>query len=135
MRIEYFDVEKHYPHLLMWWFDRDYPSVPISLLPRAGLVVETENGDPICAGFLYATDGNTAQIAHLVSDKGMRQEIRSPALDLLIMALEKIAISGGFEMVTGATNLPQLIQRYRKLGFKCYDEGVTHVGKELRKCQ
>lgn len=130
MKLVAFNELSHYPHMLLWWSERGFPSTPLWLLPPAGLVLELQ-GQPVCAGFLYGSDGGCSQITHLVSDKTVDYALRSEALDTLIMALHNLAHARGFRMVSGATNLPGLIQRYERLGFQTFDKNITILGKEF----
>lgn len=134
MKSVYFDEKKHFDLLRIWWHERKFPQIPVHLLPQTGLVVESDDGVPICAGFMFRTDSPVAIINHLVSDPTYEREARSMAVDLLIMDLVGIAKSMGYLMVTGATNLSRLTERYQKLGFKCYDDRVTHVALQIEPC-
>lgn len=126
-----FEELKHFPHMLIWWFERSYPPTHLELLPPSGVVMEDESGKPLCAGFLYVSNGRCAQIAHLVADPKLEVGVRSEALDRLILLLTESARSQGFREVSGATTLPGLVKRYERLGFRIYENNVTLLGREV----
>lgn len=95
--------------------------------------MEREDGSPVCAGFLYKTDGGVALVDHLVADPTAQD--RSQALDILILNLDSIAREMGYTVVSGASNLPQLIKRYQRLGFRLFDTGVSHLAKGVEPCR
>lgn len=131
MKCEHFSEEKHYPSMALWWHERQFPATPPFLLPKTGLVMLGTNEEPICAGFLYATDGGFAILDHIVSDPNSDKEERSQALDIVILNLVDIAKMNKVRVVSAASNHPALVERYEKLGFTRYDQDVTHLGKEI----
>lgn len=131
MKIVYFEELKHYPLMVIWWSERGFPPTPLQMLSKTGVVAESDDGLPLAAGFLYATDSGLAQISHLVGDKLISREERGEALDRIILSLSQIAKGAGFVLVSGATNIPGLVERYKRLGFIVCDENVSHLAKEL----
>lgn len=131
MKCEMFLEDEHYPIIALWWHEHKFPATPAFLLPKTGLVMLGKDDQPLCVGFLYSTDGGFAAMDHIVSDPSSDKEERSLALDTLILNLFEIAKMNGARMVSAASNHPALVERYEKLGFKRYDEGVTHLGKEI----
>lgn len=130
MEVVFFDKEKHYPLMLLWWDERKFPATPIPLLPRTGVVIE-KKGTPICAGFVYYTDSGFAMVDHLVADKRAFKADRDEAVDLVIDTLVKLAKENGFLVVSAATNLPHLKERYEEHGFKGADMNMTHMYMDL----
>lgn len=113
-----------------WWTERKFPSPPEIFIPPAGRVVFSKGEEtPICGGFLFKTDANVAVIAHLVSDKKVPFEIRTKALDYLIVALTALGKKDGFRMVTCSTNLINLMKRFECLGFTKTDDKVSQFGR------
>jgi hypothetical protein len=130
MKAEFYKQDKHYEILLDWWKERDFPAIPPHLLPPIGIVVEIE-AEPVCAGFLYYTNGGLAIIDHLVADKHYDMDKRSQCIDFLIDSLEVVAKENGFLFVSAASNLKHLQERYERHGFKRYDINVVHFAKEI----
>lgn len=121
-------LAEHFPMLRQWWEERQFPAPDPMLLPPTGVLI-THGLTPVAAGFLFKTDAKIATIGHLVSDPRSDRGIRSEATDYLIFSLLDHARQEGFRAVTGATNLPRLMQRYELLGFVKTDEGISHFGR------
>ena len=119
-----------YGTIFAWWQLRGRPVVPEKLLGPTGVMVEDER-QKYCAGFLHETHSSFATIDSISSNPNTDKEDRSKALDLLIIELTSLAIHRGYKMITAASNHPKLMERYRKLGFTGYDEGVTIFGRDL----
>jgi hypothetical protein len=129
-KCESYVEDTHYADMALWWHERQFPATPSFLLPKSGLVM-SYNLELICAGFMYATDGKIALLDHIVSDPKSDKSLRSEGLDILLLNLEEIARSSGYKAISAASNHPALIERYEKLGFRVYDQGVTHLAKEI----
>ena len=129
MNIVEYDEKKHYHHFLLWWDERGLDFTPASFLPKSGIVIEDDNGIPFVAGFLYLTNGGVAMINTLISDKSRKD--RSLAIDVLIDTLITMAKSSGYKVISCATNLEHLTDRYIRHGFQKFETGVTHMGKIL----
>ncbi len=123
--------ESHRELLDAWFGARKFPTLDARFLPKVGAVIFAENSRPICAGFLFQTDANTACIAHLVSDPGVEGPVRHEALDFLIMSLALVAGEEGFELLTCSANIPKVQKRFERLGFEKTDENVAHFRREL----
>lgn len=130
MICELYSEEKHYPDMAVWWIEHDYGATPAHVLPPTGLVMYSDEGNPVCAGFLYNTDGGFAILDHIVSDPKSDKFTRAKLLDVLLLNLLTIAKQRGYRLVSAAAGNPVLTERYEKLGFKMYDQGVTILAKE-----
>lgn len=89
---------------------------------------------PLCAAYLFKTDANIAIINHVVSNPtvtGELKELRSQAIDHLLECLTDLAYMDGFKMVSAASNVARLNERYEKLGFTKLDENEVHYGRRL----
>ena len=124
------NLKEDYALLTHWWNLRQYTPPPKEWLSPLGLMVFVGN-KPICAGFLFKTDGAVCSIGNLVSDPKAPGIFRDKALDYLLTRLQTIAKASGFSVVCAATNLERLVQRYKRLGFFSTDEGVTQLGRIL----
>ena len=133
MKARKLDLDEDYPVLYAWWQLRDRPCPDRIFLPETGIMIQ-DNQNQYCAGFLHETKSNFAFIGNISSNPNTAKELRSNALDMMIYELITLAISLGYKLITGSSNHPALQQRYRKLGFKGYDEGIVVYGRDLR-CQ
>lgn len=121
----------HWAWMADWWERRGHPVADPSLFPPTGRMVFYDS-IPVCAGFLYKTDGKLAVISHVVSspDK-MNAEARDQCLDLLISTLVHEAHLAGMKAVSASSNVAKLNKRYEKLGFTKTDSDETHYGRVL----
>jgi hypothetical protein len=122
--------DRHFGLVKSWFDARNFPSPDPDYLPKVGCVVYSA-GRPVCAGFLFQTDAHIAVMSNLISDSTMDKQDRSNALDYLIFNLKEAAKFKGFKMLTCASNLPLLNERFKKFGFEKTDENVTHFRRFL----
>lgn len=111
-----------------WFAKRKHEGTPRKYLPPLGVMVLVDTV-PVCAGFLYKTDGGMAAIGTLASDPELPGVMRDGGLDALITSLMAAAEESGFGMVTCATNLPKLQERFKRHDFFATDENVTCFSK------
>lgn len=69
------------------------------------------------AGWLYRTDSKTAFLGSIISDKDAPKDVRSVALDKLLVAIRDEARELGFKMLVGSPSVPALIDRFERHGF------------------
>lgn len=124
MELRQYRENEHYAELTFFWTRHGLPSVPKEFLPPTGLVVY-EGETLLCGGFLVKSDTAVACIGSVCANPGVSKAIRSEALDLLIVTLSELALSGGFTTVSVATNVPALQARYERLGFQVSDRNVV----------
>jgi len=113
-----------------WFSKRDFPSPEDKFLPPTG-VLALDNNIPIACGFMFKTDANVASIGHLISDPEIEKEKRQDAIKQLILVLARLAESEGFGLVTIATNIKKLGERFETLNFIKTDENVSHYRRDL----
>ena len=126
MKIEPFKHHLHYPVIQSWWKAKERPPTEPWFLPPLGKIVSFDQSF-LVAGFLYRTDGNIASIGALVATP-VENPHHGEALEFLLQTLYTEAKNMGFGMVTAATNLPRLKERFVKLGLHVADENVSHFG-------
>jgi hypothetical protein len=125
-----FDLAEHGAILHGWFEKRSFPAPDPNYFPGVG-VVALFQGVPVAAGFAYRTDAKLAIIGHLVTDPDASGDKRNAALDAVIQTLTRIAQAEGYELVSCATDLPKLMDRFERLGFSKTDEGVSHFRRNL----
>lgn len=113
-------TEEDYPILENWWKDWGWTPVVKDALPEngtGGIMIEKEDGTPICAGFLYITNSKFSWIEWIISNKEVRGEIRNKALDILIAELTNWAEAAERNIVFTVVKNRSLIERYKAQGF------------------
>lgn len=69
MKVIPYEQHIHYPVLCDWWKQHKWTDpVPAKSLPDTGLVVESDDGSPLAAGFVYFHTTNVALITWLVTN-------------------------------------------------------------------
>lgn len=119
--MEAFVPSHHYDTLCQWWRAHQWEPVPLSALPRTGLVIPG-----ICAGFIYSTDSDLGWIEWIVSNPESEKVERSKALDTLLEGLKEKAREMGKKVVFSSSNNAGLISRLERSGFQITDRDVTH---------
>lgn len=123
-------TEADHSMLSEWWKDHGWPTIPLSFLPKLGIVVYV-NFIPCAIGFLYTTNSDIAIMEWIVTNKKASAFDRSSALDTLIEELTHRAKEAGFKAVMTFLRHPRLMDRVAGHGFLKTDEGMTHYLKHL----
>lgn len=83
LKLDYFQLEQHYPILLEWWKHYNH----LILMPESlghGLVILKEN-DPICMSFVYSLENtDLAQIGWTIAKPNNNRKDNYLAIDLLM---------------------------------------------------
>ena len=120
MQHRLWDLDKDYDTLVRWWTQWEFGTVPKECLPPDGIIVENDNGDPICGGGLYIGEGTKFAFMEWViveepeGESGLRTRIAHKALNLCIDSIMKLAESKGMKLVYTATREKGLHKRYTK---------------------
>jgi hypothetical protein len=125
-----FDAATDFPVISTWWKEHKWPIVPLSFLPRNGIVIR-HLGKPICAGFIYLTDTPIGLLEWVVSDPKSNKKDRDEALHLLIQRLCWMAQILGVVQLFSSSEHPKLSERLEENGFKMTSESVKHFLKEI----
>ncbi len=118
--------QSDYQEVRQWWEGHKWPAIPLSALPKTGLIVEG-----VCAGWLYSTDSSIAWMEWIVSNPLSDKTLRDASLNTLIENLLGKAKESGFTQVFTSVNHPKLIERYQNNGFTIEDRNVTHMIRSL----
>lgn len=102
IKIRKWNRETDYPAALQWWKNHGVPekNIPVpDFLPRAGFVVESADGRPLCMGWLYVfLDVAGAQLGYLVSNPDNDFGESSAGLKVLIEEANRIADEQGWRL-------------------------------------
>ena len=120
-------TDSDYDALCGWWKDWGWTPVEKDFLPDTGYVVENE-GEMICAGYLYLTNSKVCWVDWIVSNKQIK-EGRKEGLSLLVSGLTEAAKATGARYSYALIKHIGLTQTYLSLG---YQEGDSY-SKELIK--
>lgn len=82
-----------------------------SQFPLTGFIV-----DGVAAYFLYSTDSSVCWLENMVSNKGVSDEVRNEALDLIVEALLREAKDRHFDVAYATTNIIPIIKRAKEAG-------------------
>ena len=120
--------------LVGWWKDWGWQAPDKDFLPddgKGGFIVM--DGDiPICAGFVYITNSKVAWVDWIISDRFYKDRAkRDKALDLLLNTLTNVSKSSGNKYAYALIKHPNLINRYKQLGFIMGDSYTGEMIKEL----
>ena len=118
--------------LVGWWNDWGFDAPSRDFLPQdgAGGLIVFDGDDPVCAGFMYATNSKVAWIEWIISSKTYRKKpTRREAIDLLIHTLTHICKIKGAKYVYSSNDNKNLIDCFIKSGFKKGSTNLTELIK------
>jgi len=115
-----------------WWADWGWTAPTRDFLPddgTGGLMV-LDGDEPICAGYMYATNSKVAWVDWIISNKEYRKKPqRGEAISLLIATLTEISKNTGFKYCYALIKHKSLIETYKELG---YTKGDEYVGEMIK---
>jgi len=124
----------YYPVLAEWWKEWGFNPLSPAMLSENGIMIFS-NQIPICAGWLYRTDSNTAVAGWNISAKRHKKH-RKGCVEKLIEELENLARKLGFEILNYPASNPNLRNKLEKKGFGDYaDKNITNYFKSLWEVQ
>lgn len=83
MRVEAFQLKKHYSLVAQWWLKNTGEVLEFSLLPKTGFIAVS--GDtPVCACFMLLTNSGMAIISYVVSNRDAPVRLIGKGFDMLI---------------------------------------------------
>jgi hypothetical protein len=118
--------------LVGWWNDWGFDAPSRDFLPQdgAGGLIVFDGDDPVCAGFMYATNSKVAWIEWIISSKTYRKKpTRREAIDLLIYTLTNICKNKDVKYVYSSNDNKNLIDCFTKSGFKKGSTNLTELIK------
>lgn len=124
------DYRIYYPVLFDWWEDWGHTPVLPEMLSENGIMIFNDN-IPICAGWLFRTDSNTAIAGWNISTRGHKDK-RKGCVEKLIEELESLAKKLGFELLNYPASNPNLRNKLEKRGFGDFaDKNITNYFKRI----
>lgn len=117
-----------------WWADWGWTAPTRDFLPddgTGGLMV-LDGDEPICAGYMYATNSKVAWVDWIISNKEYRKKPqRVEAISLLIATLTEISKNTGFKYCYALLKHKGLIETYEQLGYIKGDADASEMIKLL----
>ena len=113
-----------YETLLTWWAWWRFPAPSFDMLPTAtngdfeGVMICNDEGEPLCAGFVYRTVSSIAWMEFIVSNPFNREHDRKTVIHTLIIELVFTARRYGHTHIYTSVNHPSLINHLKNAGFK-----------------
>ena len=127
MRAIPYTYEDHYSILSRWWVEHNWSPIPPGILPK-GFIIKDDDGDFLCAGFMYETVGTKLRsLEWVVSNPKVDKRLRAKSLDLLFESLLSLTEKGDLIMAFAANT--SLIKRYVDNGFMETDKNMTTLIK------
>lgn len=127
--------ERDYEDILVgWWNDWGMEAPNKEFLPdngKGGIMVLDE-GVPVCAGFMYATNSKVAWVDWIVSNKQYRKKpYRRVAIALLLDTLTNVARNAGYSYSYALVKNNNLINHYVGVGYTETCEYTNELIKKL----
>ena len=121
-------TEDDWKTLVSWWDKwEEWTAPPKDFLPddgTGGFIVEN-NGEPKVAGFVYFTNSKGALLEWIISNPEYREADRETAIELLIMAVERVLKDQGIKYIFSIGRNKNLIEKHKNLGWTV-DEKPSH---------
>lgn len=106
------------------------PPDKLEFLPPCGLVV-TNEGKPVCVGFLIKCDNSMGIFSDFMSDPRESAEVRNESVELMRAVFYGEAERSGLQFITSFTKHEKLANRLTGLGFNKVDDGFIQMGRFL----
>lgn len=117
MKARLIDLEKDYPELGGWFKSHQGYAIPTNILPKLGIVVESNCGMS-AAGWLYMDNSvGVAWPAWMVTNPNISPIIAGRALEHVLEALEVCAKQHDYGVFFTMAKQPSLIKWLKKRGF------------------
>lgn len=111
-----------------WWKAHDWPGVALAILPKCGVVIETDDGIMVCVGWLYMDNSvGVAMLEWVVTNPEVTAMKAYVGISTLVQSVKKVAAALEYGVVLTAVKQEALIRCYEKNGFKKSDDGMTHM--------
>lgn len=127
MRLELFEIDKHYKTLMHWWKKHNWPEIPQDALPKTGFVAVNPDGKPVAMGFLYQTDSVMGVCEWFTRNPDMDPGIGRIGIDWVIGGIQGAMKALGIRTLFTSTNNEKLMTRLESFGFFRTDQGMTNL--------
>jgi hypothetical protein len=125
MKIDFVN-EQNYGMLVEWWKGYSWPSIPYSMLPKTGIIV-----NDTVAGFIYATDSEMCLIEWIIGNPLADKKQRKECTAILFDTLCEIAKQMGYKHCFTYTKNTGLVDSLLKNKFNKTDDNMIHFMRSL----
>ena len=128
-------TEADYEALEKWWKAWNWPPIEKDFLPEngtGGLIVETKDGIPIVAGFLYMTNSKAVLLEWIISNPEYREDDRDSAITALIIGAETVVKNAGKKYMFTIGRNKNLIKKHKDLGWSVDEKPSYEIVKNLK---
>lgn len=124
---------KDYDTIEQWWNGHRSTSVPEKLLPKCGVVVESEEGQLLAAAWLYQDNSiGVAWMAWLVTNPDLAAKRVPSVLTMLLGGVESVCLRLDYTLLFTMTEREALGRWFTKQGFRPNHTGMTQYFKPLK---
>ena len=127
--------ESDYDTLKEWWTKYSWPPIEKDFLPEngtGGLIVETKEGEPIVAGFLYMTNSKAVLLVWIISNPDYRKDDRDAAITSLILGAEAVVKNADKKYMFTIGRNQKLINKHKELGWQVDKKPSYEIVKTLK---
>ena len=125
-------TEADYEALEKWWKAWDWPPIEKDFLPEngtGGLMVQSKDGTPIVAGFLYMTNSKAVLLEWIISNPDYKDKNRKQAVEVLLNTIEEVCKKQGKKYMFSIGRSKHLIDIHKKLGWQVDDKPSHEIIK------
>jgi hypothetical protein len=129
--LKMFDPETDYAIVKEWWVGHGWNAVPISVLPKLGIVANLDGG-PVAAGWLYMDNSiGVSMMEWVVSNPGAKPKSVYRSIKAIVEFLKGQAKSFGYSVMLTTCKQESLARVYEKTGFQRTDTEMIHLVQTL----
>jgi hypothetical protein len=129
--LKMFDRETDYPIVKEWWEGHGWNAVPLSVLPKLGIVANLDGG-PVAAGWLYMDNSiGVSMMEWVVSNPAAKPKCVYRSIKAIVEFLKGQAKSFGYSVMLTTCKQESLARVYEKTGFQRTDTEMIHLIQPL----
>lgn len=128
MKTRLVDIDRDYPVAEQWWPAHGWKAVPRAVLPKCGVMVESDDREPMAVAWLYMDNSvGVAWMEWTVTNPKNTARQSYLAITMLTQAVREVALELNYGVVMTSAKQEALVRIYERNGFQKSDEGVTHL--------
>lgn len=128
MKTRLIELEKDHPVAMEWWKAHGWPGVPVVILPKCGIMVESDEGKPMACAWMYMDNSvGVGMMEWTVTNPTNTPKQSYAAITFLIKAIRELALSFDYGVLLTSVKQEALARIYERNGFKASDEGMKHM--------
>lgn len=121
-------TNEDYAVVATWWPAHGWNVVPQVVLPKCGVMVESDAGEPMAAAWLYMDNSvGVAWMEWAVTNPKNTPKQSYLAITMLVQAVREVALELDYGVLMTSARQEALVRVYERNGFTKSDTGVTHL--------